>query len=85
MVGVLEMKKLTSIPSILFSKEQTIALKLKEQPYIILIPKSIIQKLGITEENLDFKLVINENKITLLGPELPNPRVKPPAKEIILE
>ena len=78
------MKKLASLPSILFSKEQTIALKLKEQPYIILIPKSIIQKLGITDENLDFKLVINENKITLLGPELPNPRVRQPtAKEIV--
>ena len=77
------MKKLASLPSILFSKEQTIALKLQEQPYIILIPKSIIQKLGITDENLDFKLVIEQNKIALLGPELPNPRVKPPAKEVI--
>ncbi len=77
------MKKLASISSILFSKEQTIALKLQEQPYIILIPKSIIQKLGIIDENLDFKLVIEQNKITLLGPELPNPRVKPPAKEVV--
>ena len=78
------MKKLASISSILFSKEQTIALKLKEQPYIILIPKSILQKLGITNENLDFKLVINENKITLLGPELPIPRVRQPlATEVI--
>jgi len=78
------MKKLASLPSILFSKEQTVALKLKEQPYIILIPKSILQKHGITDENLDFKLVINENKITLLGPELPNPRVRQPtAKEIV--
>ena len=77
------MKKISKLSSILFSKEQTVALKLKEQPYIILIPKSIIQKLGITDENLDFNLVIYENKIALLGPELPNPRVKPPAKEII--
>jgi len=78
------MKKLATLSSILFSKEQAIALKLKEQPYIILIPKSIIHKQGLTDETLDFELVISENKITLLGPEIPNPRVRQPtAKEIV--
>ncbi len=44
--------KLASLSSILFSKEQTIALKLQEQPYIILIPKSILQKYGIKVEEV---------------------------------
>jgi len=78
------MKDLTSLSSILFSKEQTVALKLKEQPYIILIPKSILQKYGITEENPSFHLGISENRITLLGPHIPNPRVnQSSAKEIV--
>jgi len=78
------LKKITKLSSILFSKEQTVALKLHEQPYIILIPKSIIQKYGITEESISFDLVISENKITLLGPQVPNPRVnQSSAKEIV--
>ena len=79
------MKKLASLPSILFSKEQTVALKLKEQPYIILIPKSILQKYGITEENPSFHLGITKNRITLLGPLIPNPRVnQPPARDAVM-
>ena len=64
------MKKLASLPSFLFSKEQTAALRLQEQPYIILIPKSLIQKCKIYSENLSFDLTISNNRLTLLGPTL---------------
>ena len=67
------MKKLASIPSILFSKEQTIALKLQEQPYILLIPKSILAKYGINSDNLSFDLVLDDNRIMLLGPSKTEP------------
>jgi len=63
------------IPSQLFSKEQAAALKLQDQPYIILIPKSILQKYGIISDNVDFDFTIINNKITLVGPLIPNPRV----------
>ena len=79
------MKKLATIYSTFFSKEQTIALKLQEQPYVILIPKSILAKYGIIDEILDFHLVIQENKITLLGPDIPHPRViRQPTKEAVM-
>ena len=61
-------KNLARIPAILLKEELSSNLKLQEPPYIILVPKSIIQKLGIFDESLDFDLVINENKITLVGP-----------------
>ena len=54
--------------SSLLSREQTRALGLQEQPYIILIPKSILQKKGIFGDELCFNLVISDNKITLVGP-----------------
>lgn len=72
-------KKLAKIPSQLISEELSGCLKLKEPPYIILVPKSIIQKLGIFDESLDFDLVINENKITLVGPPVNS------AKENVIE
>ena len=67
------MKKLATIPSFLLSKEHTAALKLQEQPYIILIPKSILAKYGITSDNLIFDLVLDNNRITLLGPTKAEP------------
>ncbi len=72
-------KNLAHIPSILLKRELSSNLKLKEPPYIILVPKSIIQKLGIFDESLDFDLVINENKITLVGPSVNS------AKENVIE
>jgi len=69
------MKKLAKISSTLFSKEQTIALRLQEQPYIILIPKSILEKHKIFSENLSFDLVIQNKRIVLLGPLTTDPEV----------
>ena len=78
------MKKLASLDGTLFTKEQTIALKLHEQPYIILIPKSILTNHGIHAENIEFNLVILDKKIALLGPEVPDPRaIQSSAKRIV--
>lgn len=69
------MKKLAKISSTLFSTEQTVALRLQEQPHIILIPKSILEKCKIFSENLSFDLVIQNKRITLLGPLVAGPEV----------
>ena len=69
------MKKLAKIPSTLFSTEQTVALRLQEQPYVILIPKSILEKCKIFSENLSFDLVIQNKRIALLGPLVACPEV----------
>ena len=62
------MNILATFISTLFSKELTASLKLQEQPYVIIIPKSILEKHGINSENITFDLVLNNNRITLLGP-----------------
>lgn len=81
------MKKLAEIPAQLLSKENCTVLKLKEEPYLILIPKSIIQKAGFIQNDLNFDLVKNDqNKLSLLGHESSShPRVNQtiPLEEII--
>ena len=79
------MKRLGKIPSQLFSQEQTSSLKLKNQPYVILIPKEIFQKKGITNDDILWDLIIKENKITLVGPCVSaSRRVKQPSTEEIV-
>jgi len=57
------MKKLASLPSFLLSKELSAQLKLQNQHYIVLIPKKFI-----TSSDPTFDLVIQNNRISLLGP-----------------
>ena len=65
------MKKLAILLSSLFSKELSAALKLQEQQYVLLIPKSIFTKYKISSENITFELILDNNRITLLGPPVP--------------
>lgn len=62
------MKAIAKIPSFFLSKEQTVALKLKEQPLIFIIPRSILKRLGIIQEEISFDLVIQDKKLMLVGP-----------------
>jgi len=65
------MKSLAKISSQLISEDQTVDLKLKKQHYIMILPKHLIQHLGIVSDEIDFELVIdNSNKLTLIGPKL---------------
>ncbi len=57
------MKKLASIPSFLLSKELATQLKLQNQHYIILIPKKFV-----TTSDPTFDLILENNRISLLGP-----------------
>ncbi len=65
------MKSLAKISSQLISEDQAVSLKLKKQHYIMILPKHLIQHLGIVSDKIDFELVIdNSNKLTLIGPKL---------------
>jgi len=65
------MKKLAILLSTLFPKELCAALKLQQQQYVLLIPKSIFEKYKISSENITFELILDNNRITLLGPPVP--------------
>ena len=71
--------KLASIPSILFSKTQTTELKLQEQPYIILIPKSILDAIAI-DAAPTFDLIYENGKLSLIS-RSETETTAPPAKE----
>lgn len=71
-----------TIPCNILSKELSANLKLSDQPYIILIPKSLLQKFGIYSENLSFNLIIKNKTVSLLGNA--SKKVKQlPAKEVV--
>jgi len=61
-------KRIAKLPCQLMSKEQAIALKLQEQPFLIIIPKSILQKLGIHGDEMMCDLVLEDNRLCLIIP-----------------
>ena len=63
------MKKLAQIPSFLLTPKDTERLRLQNQAYLLIIPKKLIEKFNLTSE-LSFDLVIENNRLSLLGPEL---------------
>jgi len=60
------MKKLATIPSFLLSKELAAQLKLQHQYYVVLIPKKFVES-----SDLSFDLIIQNNRLSLIGPEIP--------------
>ena len=52
----------------MMNKDQAVALKLDDQPYLIIIPKAILQRRGINEEEISFDLVIEDNRLCLAAP-----------------
>lgn len=59
------MKKLASLPSFLLSKELSTQLKLQNQHYVVLIPKKFV-----TTSDPTFDLIIQNNRLSLIGPEI---------------
>ena len=71
--------KLASLPSTFFSKQLALELKLQDQPLIILIPKSILARVGVTAAPT-FDLIYENEKLSLISiPEVET--TAPPAKE----
>jgi len=60
------MTKLASLPTFLLTKELAAQLKLQNQHYVLLIPKKFV-----TTSDPTFDLVIQNNRLSLLGPEIP--------------
>ena len=60
------MKKLASLPSFLLTKELATQLKLQNQHYVVLIPKKFVESSDPT-----FDLIIQNNRLSLIGPEIP--------------
>lgn len=56
-------------------KDTSSALKLDEQPYIILIPKSVLTAAGLASDTFTFELIVKDGKLSLIGPALSDPRV----------
>ena len=70
------MKPIAEIPGQLISRELAYQLRLEEEPFIILIPKSILTNKGITAKDLDFELFIENNKISLVSVTNVTPTVR---------
>ncbi len=60
------MKKLAKLHSFLLTKELATQLKLQNQHYIVLIPKKFVTTSGPT-----FDLIIQNNRLSLIGPSIP--------------
>ena len=70
------MKLIAIILCQLMSRELAYQLRLEEEPYLILIPKSILTSKGITAKDLEFELFIENNKISLVGEAVAAPKVR---------
>ena len=77
------MKKLAVIPSFLLSSELAASLKLENQHYIMIIPRTILTAAGIASDSITFELMIKDGKLSLIGPSVPgSQRVMQPVEEI---
>ena len=63
------MKKLARIPSFLLSPNEAAKLRLQNQAYMIIIPKKLVENFDILSSELSFDLIIENNRLSLLGPE----------------
>ena len=63
------MKKLARIPSFLLNPKDTERLRLQNQAHLLIIPQKLIEKYNLPLD-LSFDLVIQNNRLSLLGPEL---------------
>jgi len=63
------MKKLAQIPSFLLTPKDTEKLRLQNQAYLLIIPQKLIEKFNLHSE-LSFELIIEKNRLSLLGPEI---------------
>jgi len=67
---------MTHLPTFLLSEKLSDQLRLKEQHFVVLIPKRLVPF-----DELSFEFIIKNNRISLLGPEKV-PEVNQPAKVI---
>ncbi|QMU53786.1 MAG: hypothetical protein GKS07_01980 [Nitrosopumilus sp.] len=62
-----EFKKIMAkIPASLMTRDQASSLNLKEEPYLIIIPKNILSQIGITVDLLSFDLIYCNKSLSLV-------------------
>ena len=61
-----EVKTIATVYSFLLSLEWTSELNLKEQPLIISISKSLVEKLGITSDSPKFDIIKDRGVVSLV-------------------
>ncbi len=66
------MQLIAKVCAQLLSPDSSASLRLKEQPFIIIIPKSLLTKFGLVDDEIIFDVVIENNKLSLLGPKIPS-------------
>ncbi len=67
------MQRIAKVCAQLLSPELSASLRLKEQPFVILIPKHLLTKF-VAEDEIVFELIIENNRLSLVGPKI-QPRV----------
>ena len=70
------MKPIAKIPGQIISRELAYKLRLEEEPFLILFPKSLLTNKGITAKDLEFELFVENNKISLVGEAVAAPAVR---------
>lgn len=76
--------KVANISATLLTKEESLALKLKNEQYLVIIPKILLNKLGITKSDFTFDLVYDKENVSLVvnrGSE----RETKPTEELYIE
>ena len=73
-------KKVGIVYSFFLSLDWTSELNLKEQPLIISIPKSLVEKLGITSDSPKFDIIKDKGVISLVTSVPPAKQTDTPAK-----
>ena len=59
------LKKLVKIPAILLSKDDSTILKLKNEYYVVLIPRDLVAKAGLNSATFDFELISDNGRLAL--------------------
>jgi len=76
---------MANIPITLLTKEQATSLKLKEEQYLVIIPKTLLNKLGIIKSDFTFDLISDKEKVSLVVNRLAKKRETKPTEELYNE
>ena len=76
---------MANIPITLLTKEQATSLKLKDEQYLVIIPKTLLNKLGITKSDFTFDLISDKDKVSLVVNRLARKLETNPTEELYNE
>jgi len=77
--------KIADIPATVLTKEQSQVLKLKDEQYLVIIPKKLFNKLGITKSDFTFDLISDKERVSLVVNRLARRRETNPTEELYNE